>query len=350
MDTAPRASVVALIGQTIDGQYFLKSLLGEGGMGAVYRASHADGPDVAVKVLHEELGGDADLKERFEREARALFALEHPHILGVHDFGIVDGSPYLVMELLNGVGLDTFIENTPPDPDTAIAIEKQLLTGLAFAHSKSIVHRDLKTENVFIAAQPDGDRIAKLLDFGLVKFDDDEKWGSAKKLTMAGSVMGTPAYMSPEQISGAPTDSRTDVYAAGVILCELLTEIWPFMEDTRMAMFRAHLTMPPPTLTELSESHEFAPALEDIYQKAMSKKPEDRFAGAGEMLAALDAVPGTCAWPKGERPPTPLAPLAPLGPVSSTAPEDASASAPSKLSWVIGSALLLALLAYLLFS
>jgi len=336
----PRPSIVALIGQVLDGRYQILSLIGEGGMGAVYRARQPNGPDVAIKVLHEELIDDPDLKERFEREARALFALEHPHVLGVHDFGIVSGSPYLVMELLEGMSLDQYIEEVPIDPETALAVARQVLTGLAFAHSKSIVHRDLKTENIFVSFEPGGGKTAKLLDFGLVKFTDDERWGSAKKLTMAGSVMGTPAYMSPEQVSGAPTDARGDVYAAGVILCELLTGLWPFMEESRLAMFQAHIGRPPPPLNELSDTHEFHPALESIYQKAMAKKPDERFQNGSAMLAALEALPSPAAWPKG----TPM-------PASATSGGTASAQKPGVLAAAaVGVLVVLGVLAYFLLS
>ena len=168
---------MSLLGQVIDGRYTVKSVLGEGGMGAVYRAEQPDGPEVAIKVLHEELTDQPELRERFEREARALFGLSHSNILGVHDFGIVNGNPYLAMELLEGQSLDKLIEETPPSPEQALTLFRQVLRGLAFAHAQGVLHRDLKTENVYIAQTPSGP-VAKLLDFGLVKFVDDERWGS----------------------------------------------------------------------------------------------------------------------------------------------------------------------------
>lgn len=291
MSSGYRPSVVSLVGTTLDGRYQVLEILGEGGMGAVYKAATPEGNHVAVKVLHQELGDNEELRERFEREARALFRLEHPHILAAQDFGVVDGSPFLVMELLQGMPLDKYIEESPPPPETALAIARQILTGLAFAHGHAALHRDLKSENVFIQTNPDGSRVAKLLDFGLVKFTDDSKWGAAKKLTVQGSVFGTPAYMAPEQCIGAPTDARSDVYAMGVIIFELLTGEWPFMEETQMAMFQAQLVKPPPTLTATRPDLRFRQELEDLVAKALAKNPDHRFQDAQSMLAALEAIP-----------------------------------------------------------
>jgi serine/threonine-protein kinase len=297
-----------LIGAVLDGRYRILELIGEGAMGAVYRAERPDGPPVAIKVLHEELGDQAELRERFEREARALFALEHPHVLAVHDFGIVNGMPYLAMELLHGSPLDAMVEDGPLTP------------AVAFAHSKSVLHRDLKTENVFVSTAADGRMTAKLLDFGLVKFVDDDRWGESKNLTVQGSVMGTPAYMAPEQCAGAPVDTRGDVYSAGVILFEVFTGLWPFMEEDRISMFQAHFGKPVPSVNEVLEGGVRLPAeLDAVIAKAMAKKATDRFQDAGEMLLALEAVPGfgTAAAPApAVAPPGPVghAPLAPTSP------------------------------------
>ncbi len=288
-----------LLDQVLDGRYRVVRKLGEGGMGSVYLAEMVDGGQrVAVKVLHDHLVSDADQKERFEREARALFGLEHPHILHVHDFGVVNGLPYLVMELLDGVTLDRFVEETPPDTDTALEIARQVLSGLAFAHAQGVLHRDLKTENVFLDRTPEGRLTARLLDFGLVKFVDDDRWGSGgKALTAFGEVFGTPAYMSPEQATGAPVGPTTDVYSMGVVLFELLTGVWPFMEECRADMFRAHLTRPPPRVGEAREDLAVRPELDALLHKAMAKEPAQRFPDAVAMLAALAAVPRPAAWP-----------------------------------------------------
>lgn len=289
--SAGRPTVMNLIGATLDDRYEIVSLLGEGGMGAVYRARQPGGPDVAVKVLHEELGDNAALRERFEREARALFGLEHPNILHVLDFGIHDGRPYLAMELLDGRPLDALVEDGPLPPERAYELARQILRGLAFAHANGVLHRDLKAENVFVATDSAGQPVAKLLDFGLVKFTDDERWGSSSNLTTQGAIFGTPAYMAPEQCAGAPVDARGDVYSAGVILFELFTGVWPFMEETRVKMFQAHLGKPPPRLSDAAEGPVFREELEAVVAKALAKRPDDRFQDAQAMLAALEAVP-----------------------------------------------------------
>lgn len=286
-----RQSVVSLVGTVVDDRYRIIEVLGEGGMGAVYRAEQRQGPHVAIKVLHEELTGQQDQRERFEREARALFGLSHPNILGVHDFGIVNGNPYLVMELLDGKSLDKMVEDGPLPPPLALNLATQILRGLAFAHGQGVLHRDLKTENVFVTQTPEG-LVTKLLDFGLVKFVDDDRWGESKKLTVQGSVFGTPAYMPPEQCAGAPATARSDVYSAGVILFELFTGQWPFMEESRMAMFQAHITRPPPSISSTA-GISVPPELEAVFQRALAKNPADRFTDAREMLAALEAVPAT---------------------------------------------------------
>jgi serine/threonine-protein kinase len=137
----------------------------------------------------------------------------------VQDYGVIDGrQPYLVMELLDGQSLESMVESNTLDLPAALDLGRQILEGLAFAHSQGVLHRDLKTENIFVTRLPDGQLHAKLLDFGLVKFVDDDRWGQGRKLTVAGSVMGSPAYMSPEQGTGGSMDARSDVYSAGVVL------------------------------------------------------------------------------------------------------------------------------------
>lgn len=280
-----------MIGRVLDGRYRIVGHVGEGAMSVVYRAIGPNGEPVAIKVLQRELGEDPENRERFEREARALFGLSHPNILDVHDFGLVDGSPYLVMELLEGGTLDTVLEDGPPPVELAIELGRQMLRGLAYAHAQGALHRDLKTENICVAREANGSPILKLLDFGLVKFVDAERWGQGEKLTVQGAVFGTPAYMSPEQASGAPVDIRTDVYSAGVILFELLTGIWPFMEESRLEMFRAHLTTPPPSLRQARPELRFRTELETLVARALAKSPAERFPDAGAMLAALEAIP-----------------------------------------------------------
>ncbi len=297
-----RPTVMNLIGATLDDRYEIIALLGEGGMGAVYRARQQGGPDVAIKVLHEELGDNTALRERFEREARALFGLEHPNILHVVDFGVHDKRPYLAMELLDGQPLDRLIEDGPLPPHEAYELGQQVLRGLAFAHANGVLHRDLKAENVFVTTSSDGRTVAKLLDFGLVKFTDDERWGSSSNLTTQGAIFGTPAYMAPEQCTGASIDTRGDVYSAGVILFEIFTGVWPFMEETRVKMFQAHLGKTPPRLSDATEGRVFRHELESVVARALAKNPNERFRDAQAMLAAFEAVPQPVATRAGAAP------------------------------------------------
>ncbi len=292
-----------LVGQTLEGRFHVVSRLGEGGMSQVYRARQlAGGPDVAVKVLNDELIHDRGQRERFEREARALFGLEHPNILRVYDYGVVHGLPFLVMELLEGQTLDTLVEHGPLAPEDAVAIVAQILTGLSHAHAQGVLHRDIKTENVYVALDPSGRRTAKLLDFGLVKFVDDDRWGAGKQLTAFGEVFGTPAYMSPEQCTGAPVDASSDVYSVGVVLYELLTGQWPFMEESRVDMMRAHLTFPPPPLGQVRPGMMPRPELETLLATSLAKDRAARYPDARAMLAALRAIPHPVAQVPGVTP------------------------------------------------
>lgn len=287
----------ALVGRTIGGKYVLVEKLGAGAMGTVYKATSpaTGGGYCAVKMMEAAAVSDPALRERFEREAKALFALRHPHVLEVRDYGVDNGLPYLVMELLQGRTLEEMVVEHTPDPQTGIELAKDVLRGLAFAHAQGVVHRDLKSENVWVSWDGAQWR-AKLLDFGLVKFDDGDKWGAGKKLTMQGSVFGSPAYMSPEQATGQPVDARGDVYSAGIVLYELVTGNWPFEAENQVEIMRQHLLVPPPVMSTKREGLTVRPELEAVVQKALAKRKEQRFPSAVEMLAALEAVPSPAAW------------------------------------------------------
>jgi hypothetical protein len=281
-----------LIGRKLDGRYDVLARLGEGGMGVVYRGRQAKlGRFVAIKVLHEDAAAIPEWRRRFEREAKALSALAHPNVVPVTDFGIDRGVRFLVMELLQGKTLAALIKEGPLPLWRALDIARQLLRGLAFAHGKGIVHRDLKPANVFLQELPDQADHVRLLDFGMVKFLEGSGSRTVPEhLTRTGVMLGTPAYMSPEQVTGAPADARSDVYAAGAVLFELLAGRRPFVADTYEGCVGAHLTQPVPSLAKVRSGIARATLFQAVIERAMAKKPPARFADADAMLAALEQV------------------------------------------------------------
>ena len=283
-----------LIGRTLDGRYEVLGRLGEGGVGVVYRGRQTHlGRFVAIKVLHQDAAGIPEWRRRFEREAKALSALAHPNVVPVTDFGIDGGVPFLVMELLQGKTLGELIKEGPgPLPlGRTLDIVRQTLRGLAFAHGKGIVHRDLKPANVFLQELPDQADHVRLLDFGMAKFLEGSGSRTVpENLTRAGIVFGTPAYMSPEQVKAGAVDARSDVYAAGILLFELLAGRRPFVADSYEGYLGAHLTQPVPSLAKQRPKIPAARPFQALIERAMAKKPADRFEDAGAMLAGLEAV------------------------------------------------------------
>jgi serine/threonine protein kinase len=300
----------SLIGRKLDGRYEMLGRLGEGGVGVVYRARQVHlGREVAIKVLHKDAAAIPEWRRRFEREAQALSALAHPNVVPVTDSGIDNGVPFLVMELLQGKTLADLLKEGPLPLWRALDIARQLLRGLAFAHGKGIVHRDLKPANVFLQELPDQADHVRLLDFGMVKFLEKADSGPmADTLTRAGVVFGTPAYLSPEQAKGGPADARTDVYAAGCVLFQLLSGRRPFIDDTYEGVVMAHLTQPVPSLVKVRPGLAAAAAFQPVVDKSMAKKPSARFKDADAMLNALEAVITklpAAALKAGRRKPTP---------------------------------------------
>lgn len=275
-----------LIGTVMQGRYRVDSELGEGGMGSVYRAEHvALGRSVAVKVLRDELAGSDEFRLRFEREATVLSGLSHPNIVSVLDYGFEEDLPFLVMEFLEGRDLDAVLKDAVfkggrLSASRAESIGKQLLLAVGHAHTHGLVHRDLKPQNVVVRELADGNEHVTVLDFGLAR----QVEGGAK-VTKTGLLMGTPAYMSPEQATGGKTDARSDIYSLGVMFYELFGGEHPFAGEDSHALLRAHLVKEPPPLTGLAvDSHVAA-----LVAKAMSKDPASRFSDANAMLAAWGA-------------------------------------------------------------
>ena len=277
-----------LIGATLDGRYRIEALVGAGGLGLVFRALHValDRP-VAVKVLHAEVDAVPEMRARFEREARVLASLAHPHIVHVTDYGVDGGMPYIVMELLEGITLADLLARGPLRPERATEIAKQILKALAYAHSRNVLHRDLKSANVFLQVLPGEDYHVKLLDFGLAKFLGGEGRSGDPTITAPGIVVGSPSYVAPEVLVGDAADRRSDLYSVGVLLFEMLSGRRPYLGDTPIDILRAHMHAPIP---RVSMPHETARGrvLEGVVHRALAKMPPERYADAPAMLAALD--------------------------------------------------------------
>jgi serine/threonine protein kinase/tetratricopeptide (TPR) repeat protein len=272
------------------GDYEVKSLLGSGGMGEVYRARDSRlGRDVAIKVLPSFLSADSDRLRRFEQEARAAAALNHPNILAVFQMGTYEGAPYLVSELLEGETLREQIRRGHMAVRKAIDYGVQIARGLAAAHEKGIVHRDLKPENLFVTK----DGRLKILDFGLAKLTQPQASSEHSALTLtegteAGVVMGTVGYMSPEQVRGQSADHRADIFAFGAILYEMLAGKRAFQKPTSPETMTAILNEDPPGISQVTAN--LPPALQRVVHRCLEKNPEQRFQSASDLAFALDAL------------------------------------------------------------
>jgi eukaryotic-like serine/threonine-protein kinase len=276
-----------LTGALLDGRYRVIEPVAEGAMGVVYRAERVKlGRIVAVKVLHDVLPNELSGRKRFEIEAMAMAKLEHPHCASVLDVGVHNDKPFVVMEFVAGENLKDVIARGPQPIPRATEIVRQVLSGLAHAHEHGIIHRDIKPANIVLSQKTGlGDHV-KILDFGLARLHD-----TGQNLT-AGIVVGTPAYMAPEQIRGHALDGRADLYACGVLLFELLTAKKPYHseKDDPIEVCRMHLSLPIPRLDSKLPGVDFG-ALEGISARALAKDSDDRYGSAQEMATALDAVP-----------------------------------------------------------
>jgi serine/threonine-protein kinase len=292
------------IGRVLADTYRIVKQLGEGGMGRIFEASHLRLADrhVAVKVLGEEFVREPEIVARFEREVESASRVVHPHVIEVYDAGrTADGVHFLVTELLEGEDLGARIERTKSGVGTELAVKltRQTCLALAAAHAQGVVHRDVKPENVFVV-NVDGEPFVKVLDFGISKIVR----GGDTKLTRTGAVLGTPAYMAPEQARGTETDERTDVYGVGATLYTALAGRAPFDAEDAAAALTKLVNEEPPRLRSIASS--VPPELELVVQRAMAKDPRDRYASAMDLhaaLAALDHANATADAPRADTSP-----------------------------------------------
>jgi Tol biopolymer transport system component len=275
------------------GRYEIRSKIGAGGMGEVYRARDEKlNRDVAIKVLPAALSQDTDRLRRFEQEAQAAGALNHPNILAVYDVGMHDGAPYIVSELLEGEELREQLNDGSLPQRKALDYAQQIAQGLAAAHERGITHRDLKPENLFVTT----DGRVKILDFGLAKLSEppavagglNSEAETRRPLTDPGTVMGTVGYMSPEQVRGHEADHRSDIFSFGSILYEMLSGQRAFRRDTMAETMTAILKEEPPELSETNAKVSLP--LEKIVRRCLEKKPEGRFHSASDLGFALETL------------------------------------------------------------
>ena len=286
--------MLELIGQIVNG-YFIESELGAGAMGAVYKATNVEtGRVVAIKALHPRHVGEPQLVERFTREARLSARLLHPHIAGVIESGqsIEDGRHLIVLELADGESLSHHL-TMPLAPERVTALVDQLLDALGHAHDHGLVHRDLKPDNVMVAWRDDREHV-QIIDFGIAVLRDDP---GLSRLTATGQMVGTPIYMSPEQAKCEPFDHRTDLFALGVIVYEMLSGVLPF-EGGALEIALANVNKDPPLIAERVPGLIVDPLLEAFGRKLMARSLSDRFGSAREareVLALLASDP-EAAW------------------------------------------------------
>jgi len=286
-----------VVGTRLD-SFEITAPLGAGGMGEVYRAlDTALKRDVAIKVLRADWSRDPDRLRRFELEAQAAAALNHPNIVSIFHIGEHDGSPYIVTELLQGENLREHLKRGPLRLRDVIDVGADIVRGLAAAHGASIVHRDLKPENLFLTK----DGRVKILDFGLAKLQPSKSpsangaTASLQESTSPGSVLGTVGYMSPEQVRGEPADARGDIFAVGAILYEMLTGQRAFHKPTSAETMSAILNDDPPALSQIAST--IPPGLQRIVNRCLAKNPQQRFQNASDLAFALEALSDTGSSP-----------------------------------------------------
>lgn len=280
-----------MVGRTVAGRFVIQGRIGSGGMGTVYKAVQTGlNRPVALKLLKEEVSWDPDTITRFHREAKAMSLLGHANTVRVFDFGqTADGTLYLAMEFLEGDLLTRKIENDGGMPPVAaIKVVQQILGSLHEAHAKGIIHRDLKPDNIYLA-EVDGtpDPVVKVLDFGIAKvFEGENQFDQLE--TQAGTVFGTPRYMSPEQAQGKTLDARSDIYSVGVLLYQLLTGLAPFRDEDAVVVMAKHIRDKPEPPIKATPERRIPSSLNKAVLKALEKQPDKRYQSADAFITALD--------------------------------------------------------------
>ena len=281
----PKAGGDPLIGRVIADRYLILALVGEGGMGRVYLAEHVKmNRQCAIKVMNPSLIHDDDSHQRFAREASSAASILHPNVAAVFDYGEADKIVYLVMEYVDGESISAIVAREGAlDPRRAIDIARQVADGLHAAHELGIVHRDLKPDNIIVTRNKSGKEIPKVVDFGIAKALTDSREDG---LTQSGLVIGTPEYMSPEQLLGDPVDARADIYSLGCILYQMLTGQAAFAAESREQMIRRRLHEAPPHIRDVMP--ELPRRLDTTIVHMLARSPKDRMHTAAEARDVLD--------------------------------------------------------------
>src|SRR3989442_6499014 len=296
-----------LVGQVLADRYQVMKKLGEGGMGQVYLAEHVKmGRRSAIKVMNPSMVHDSEAVARFNREAATASRISNAHVCAIYDSGETpEGLIYLAMESIEGEPLTELIRQEGALPVSRAAdIAIQVAAALQAAHDLDIVHRDLKPDNIMLTRSRDGSDAVKVVDFGLAKAVGGD--GGGQKVTTTGLVVGTPEFMSPEQLSGDKLDGRTDVYSLGLVLFNMLTGTLPFPADSVQEAMIKRLTDEPADLTEVRPDLHFPPGLQQVVDTALARSPVDRYQSAAKLAHDLAAVAGLSGAAGGAAPPPPL--------------------------------------------
>src|SRR3954469_7979465 len=285
--SVPQFESPSLVGQILDGRYRITRQIGEGGMGEVYAAEHVHiEKKFAIKLLRPEIVSNAEAVTRFRQEARSSSSIGHRNIIAIEDFGqLADGRIYMCMELLNGAALNDMIPQ-PMGVDRLLNILIQTGHGLAAAHAKHIIHRDMKPENIFVTIGPNGEDVPKLLDFGIAKVSGND---GQNHLTQTGTIFGTPFYMAPEQALGNLVDARTDIYAVGVIMYECFAGSLPFQGESFMGILPQHITTEPEPVAQRAAKagRQLPPGLTETITQCMQKNPAQQIQTMDALVNAL---------------------------------------------------------------